>query len=421
MTSRSSHQPKSADVVDFDSLVWPPPELRPPPTPVPLIVHGANNQQYKVYPGQSFSEARRLAGIKRSGTPSSSTVSDNQPLQSTSWIAPHAPPAPLKDNRPPLRPKSSQVPASSKLANGPAGSKDKGRFGCKDYPTGYVPTPRPLSPPVNPYPNVVPVAPTPSRVTPPPPSATALTFYERQHSVATTESESPIIACPSHQYPTQQHRSQSQTITTPMGFFEPYSVVIRPDNNGQDDFISPVVENGRVVSYCRIPGRSGLSPGGVIERGWSEDSYSSTPISNDISRSLLLGTDPSSSGTSPLVILPDHLKGQPPHSSPSASSSSSYVPSYYTNSYPTPHSKRHSQYDQQEAAGPAFATTRKGYWNRRGDTLTADGRVIPALGSSAYPPDLAHYPQYALVNETGRVVLPEVEQDRVAVWRNVGY
>lgn len=335
MTSRARHSTQSTEVMDFDSLVWPPPELRPPPTPVPIVVHGAGGKTYKVYPGQRLSEARKLAKQEQSGSGSRS-------------IPIHAP-----IPRTPLNPAALQSISPPPSTPAEPITKTRGRFGCKDFPAGYVPTPRPPSPPA------------------------------------------PAIASQSHFKKPRTTRSRV-THNTPVGFFEPIGAVPHsydPDME-TDDFLSPVMENGRVVSLCRISGASGLTPGGVIEKGWTQAESS--------------GLYPTTSGVGGLTPSPLKYAGQV---EPTSYSPYSHGPTHA----PFHHQSSRVQVPSESPVRP----TRKGYWNRRGDTLSPSGHLIPATPSQAYPPDLAHYPTYTLMDECGRTLLPEDEEDRVLHWRNV--
>jgi len=65
--------------------------------------------------------------------------------------------------------------------------------------------------------------------------------------------------------------------------------------------------------------------------------------------------------------------------------------------------------------------TRMGFWNQRGDTLNAMGQLVTAPHERCFPPDLAQYPRFALMDENRRVVLPENTQDRMTLWRRAQF
>jgi len=129
---------------------------------------------------------------------------------------------------------------------------------------------------------------------------------------------------------------------------------------------APVIQDGRISSYCYIP--SYLPPGGAVTKGWP--SQTAHPAAAD----------------------PVYSYASPPNATDVY-----YLP---------PDADR-------------IKPTRTGYWNRRGDTIALSGHLVQAGRGSLqiYPEDLREYPEHALMNEVGKLVLPATCQERVALWQ----
>lgn len=129
---------------------------------------------------------------------------------------------------------------------------------------------------------------------------------------------------------------------------------------------APVIKDGKISSYCYIPPY--LPPGGAITKGWP--SQPDRPIAPD--------------------------------------------PDYSYTSHPNATDVYHLPPDADR-----IKPTRTGYWNRRGDTIAPSGHLVQAGRGSlpTYPKDLSEYPEHALMNEAGKLVLPATCQERVALWQ----
>lgn len=402
-----------------------------------------------------MSQARRAAGIRRVNTPSTDSEEDI-PITSTSAssrlpLTDTRPP--LIDNRPPLRPATVQpqslAPDYNHPANGPVLSpvSSKSPYGCKDYPVGYAPTPRPLSPPISQSTSTL-YAPRPSApvspaqladaVSPNPSRIGTSSSYHHQSRAQFVKSVPPPTSSTQNP-PRTTSRLEERVRAGAIRVDEFYGLQVPDQISDENSWYTSAHEEPTTYAYERKNKKRTASHGGGGERGVSHDHHRAR-------KPLLVGTesDPDDN-SSPSIILPDFLKNDPrfrnkpgyrfaeerdsrressrtrtnnnqpsPYSQASSttrqSSKSKSKSRERTQLLTSPHHHSSSSHSQK------FKPTRKGYWNKRGDRMLDNGQIIPVTRSQAYPPELSHYPEFAFINEVGASRLPDVEEDRVSTW-----
>jgi hypothetical protein len=207
-----------------------------------------------------------------------------------------------------------------------------------------------------------------------------------------------------------------------MGFFEPTGPVSNAyyptaELAQLEDFVVPVIENGTVVSHCRVPGRFGLSPGGYIDPSDSSQAEPSNPPSTQFRPR---GPPPTNTlgvgGLTPSPLQYDDdriIRSVTP-------SGQGYF--YRTDEPGLTHEEARNQllaYEEMNDMRRRVGT-RKGMFNRRGDELSVMGHIQIIPDFLSYPPDLERYPKYSFMDENGRLFLPEKNQDRITMWRDAG-
>jgi len=368
-------------MVDFNTLVWPPPELRPPPTP----------DNVTPYPD---ADRPILAGSSTSNTAGYVSYPQGVALgYKYSMPRPDAPPTPENENNMYSRLARERAPLPLEMYPKDCvdSSGNPRRFGCKDYPAGYVPTPRPASPT---------------------PSSDSSEYYFHP------EDPRPIFPR-SHSVQPRRYRPSS-TQSNPLPFFEPSVPVTNPyPYERRDDFLLPVMENGRVVSHCRVSGQSGLSPDGYIEQGLPTPSPTEPSPSGYFKPRGVPTPSPTKFSKGPRPRKVDRFTPSPIVHKITHRTSDGYFHTEDDPNYTMEQFRLDARAHDEITSMKRVHTTRLGFWNRRGDHLTVMGVFVPVPRDRAYPPDLAQYPKYALMDENGRTVLPDKNEDRLSLWRTV--